>query len=244
MPANGRKRAPRRKTNKNRPKTRAPARGTRRTKVSGPFHNFVTNDPFRPTMPIKLTYTDTSTLSTGVSGSCGSIKIFSLNSLFDPDQGGVGHQPYGYDQLATLYNRYKVNAVLVTTVFTDPSEDGLVVAAQFQSHNNAYDMVGKTPRQLKEQPMSVTRTINNSGSQKVTVKQFFGIHTVSGLTKLQFDADNDIFTASVNLSPSIQPRYHIGICSDRLTAGASMIARTSITFYSKMYDRRILPEST
>ncbi len=239
MAGNGRKTFKKKNNRKKRPAPKT----SRRRKVNGPFHRFVATDPFRTTMPAKLTYTDTTTLSSGVSGSCGSIKIFSLNSLFDPDQGGVGHQPYGYDQLATLYSRYKVNAVLVTTVFTDPSEDGLVPCMQFQSHNNAYDMVGKTPRQLKEQPMSVTRTINNSGTQKITVKQFFPIYTVSGLSKLQFNADNDIFTASVNLNPAIQPRYHIGLCSDRLQAGATIIARTTITYYSRMYDRKILPES-
>lgn len=34
--------------------------------------------------------------------------IFNLNSLFDPDRTGIGHQPYGYDTLSTMYNRYRV----------------------------------------------------------------------------------------------------------------------------------------
>lgn len=31
-----------------------------------------------------------------------------LNSIYDPNRSGVGHQPMGFDQLATLYNRYRV----------------------------------------------------------------------------------------------------------------------------------------
>jgi hypothetical protein len=31
-----------------------------------------------------------------------------LNSLYDPNQTGTGQQPYGFDQLATLYNFYRV----------------------------------------------------------------------------------------------------------------------------------------
>lgn len=31
-----------------------------------------------------------------------------LNSLYDPNRSGVGHQPYGYDPLSQLYNRYRV----------------------------------------------------------------------------------------------------------------------------------------
>lgn len=31
-----------------------------------------------------------------------------LNSIYDPNRTGIGHQPYGFDQLAILYNRYRV----------------------------------------------------------------------------------------------------------------------------------------
>ncbi len=33
---------------------------------------------------------------------------FNANSVFDPDRSGVGHQPYGHDQLSALFNRYRV----------------------------------------------------------------------------------------------------------------------------------------
>lgn len=36
---------------------------------------------------------------------------FNLNSIFDPNRSGVGHQPYGFDTLSTMYNRYRVIAV-------------------------------------------------------------------------------------------------------------------------------------
>lgn len=34
--------------------------------------------------------------------------IFRANSVFDPNQSGIGHQPMGYDQWALLYNNYNV----------------------------------------------------------------------------------------------------------------------------------------
>lgn len=33
---------------------------------------------------------------------------YNLNSIFDPNRTGGGHQPYGHDTMATLYNRYRV----------------------------------------------------------------------------------------------------------------------------------------
>lgn len=34
--------------------------------------------------------------------------VFNMNSIFDPDRTGIGHQPYGHDTFQTLYNRYRV----------------------------------------------------------------------------------------------------------------------------------------
>lgn len=33
---------------------------------------------------------------------------FSMNSMFDPDRTGVGHQPMGFDQVAAFYENYRV----------------------------------------------------------------------------------------------------------------------------------------
>lgn len=35
-------------------------------------------------------------------------KRFSLNGLYDPDISGIGHQPLGFDEMMTLYNKYTV----------------------------------------------------------------------------------------------------------------------------------------
>jgi len=40
-------------------------------------------------------------------------QVFRLNSLFDPDLSGTGHQPLYYDQLTTVYGQYCVTAVSV-----------------------------------------------------------------------------------------------------------------------------------
>lgn len=37
--------------------------------------------------------------------------VWNLNSIFDPDHTGTGHQPYGHDTFETLYNRYVVTKV-------------------------------------------------------------------------------------------------------------------------------------
>jgi hypothetical protein len=58
-------------------------------------------------LPVKLVYTDYRVL-TAVANQAN--YVYRLNSLFDPDQSGVGGQPAGFDQLKVLYGRYRVLA--------------------------------------------------------------------------------------------------------------------------------------
>lgn len=53
-----------------------------------------------------LKYTDYFAV-TGSTGSTGT-QQYNLNSIYDPDLTGTGHQPYGRDTLATLYSQYRV----------------------------------------------------------------------------------------------------------------------------------------
>lgn len=49
--------------------------------------------------------------------------VMNLNSVYDPNRSGIGHQPMGYDQMALLYNRYRViscNFVINGYCATDP----------------------------------------------------------------------------------------------------------------------------
>ncbi len=73
-------------------------------------------------MPFKLAYGDAFGLAAHASltSYTGSEYVFRLNSLYDPDLTGTGHQPYGFDQFAALYSRYKVDRVHIDVLFTTP----------------------------------------------------------------------------------------------------------------------------
>lgn len=63
----------------------------------------------------RLHYSDTVTLQ--VTSNYSGEHRFAINSLYDPNATGVGHQCYLYDQLAGLYNRYNVRAVNMSVSF-------------------------------------------------------------------------------------------------------------------------------
>lgn len=63
--------------------------------------------PLQQWIPIKLQYSELLTLT--ISGGSSSDYSFNMNSLFDPNRTGTGHQPRGFDQLTPLYNRYCID---------------------------------------------------------------------------------------------------------------------------------------
>ncbi len=224
-------------------KRRVSKRSNGSSLLGGLFHNYVTGDPFKPIMYTRLRYTDNYTFTTGTAGVYGSEQIMRLNSIFDPDFTSGGHQPYGRDSLAILYNRYKVHACLMELVWTDPSEDGMVVAAQLQGPGGVYSLTGKTVNEIKEQPMSATRVVNNTGKQVVIMKQYIPIHKVIGITDLQFKADLTQYSATMPATPSLNVFARMSAASLRGNASATIICRATFTYYCQCYDRIVLSQS-
>lgn len=64
--------------------------------------------PFKNTLKVVQRYfSETFTLNPAV-GSLVAHHFFRCNGLYDPDATGTGHQPIGFDQITTMYNRYMV----------------------------------------------------------------------------------------------------------------------------------------
>lgn len=221
---------------------RKPTRSTKR--LPGPFHSAVGADPFRQTMRTKMHYSANHTMATGIGGAFGSEFVYRCNSLFDPFFNVGGHQPYAFDQMAVLYKKYKVTGFLMELHYTDPSEDGLVVGVTVQPPGGVAQLQNQPIETIREQPMSVTRSINNSGKQTGLIKQFFPISTISGLTKLQFQADVDTFTAVVANNPIATPFVRFALGSDRGTATGSLIMKVKFTYYATFYERTTQSAST
>ena len=61
-------------------------------------------DPFGNNFTTTLNYADSYAISPAVVP----VHVLRMNSIYDPDYTTTGHQPMGRDQLAELYNRYRV----------------------------------------------------------------------------------------------------------------------------------------
>lgn len=88
----------RKRTSKKRPMKRLMTRRTRKPRISW--------YPFGASRVCKLRYCESISIDPGA-GVLGSY-TYSANGLYDPNISGTGHQPYGFDQLMALYNKYTV----------------------------------------------------------------------------------------------------------------------------------------
>lgn len=71
-----------------------------------PLQRNVLQTGFPNQVKVRLKYVDTILLTSNVGAP--SSHTFRMNSLFDPDLTGTGHQPYGFDQWSPLYTTYTV----------------------------------------------------------------------------------------------------------------------------------------
>lgn len=154
-------------------------------------------NPIAPRYITKLKYAE----AVQVSGIGVRSYQWNLNSLFDPNRSGVGHQPYGFDNLCgpvgvALYNRYRVYRVdYVVSVLTD-------------SYNNHYAVLcsnDATPpitnvSEARENPRS-QYAIQNTGGTVKKITGSISLPSLTGRTKDQYMA-GDNYQALYNQDPS------------------------------------------
>lgn len=120
---------------------------------------------------------------------------FNLNSIFDPNRTGTGHQPYAFDTLASLYNRYRVIACgwrITAPSITAIRQLGTIAA------NEALSFA--TFAELKENPRAKYVT-QMSGGNAIVVSGKSYLPSLVGRTKAQYMAD-DRYQADTTTSPA------------------------------------------
>ena len=84
---------------------------------------------YNNTYTVKLTYADNFRHDVAQNGSAGGTQFFRMNSIFDPDQTGTGHQPIMRDLWASQYDYYAVLQCDYTMRFYNAAHDGVTFTA-------------------------------------------------------------------------------------------------------------------
>lgn len=167
-------------------KRRAPRRKAGLTNVNRSLQ------PFANRYICKMKYA--TTIATNALGSY----ILNLNSLFDPDRTGIGHQPYGFDNLAAMYSRYRVIACGWRIQNPTGAVGNPLTTACIPS--NDVSIAWSDTGIMLENPR--TRYITqNPGAPIMSLRGKQYLPTLVGRTKAQYMAD-DSYQSAVTGSPT------------------------------------------
>lgn len=179
----------------------------------------------------KMKYSDTFQIT----AAGGSIYRFNLNSIFDPNRTGVGHQPYGRDQLATLFNRYRVFKCAYAITFYS-SANTLRLAA---IPSNVEMGLGSVSEAV-ENPLAKWGTQTPGGTIKVVSGTVY-LPSLVGRSKSQYLAD-DRYQAQMSESPL--EAAVLNIIAQTIADSATTIDCTiSLTYHVECFDRNSLAQS-
>lgn len=160
---------------------------------------------------------------------------FNLNSLFDPDRTGLGHQPYGFDQLSTLYEKYRVISAswVINGINTGDSQRAVRIAACPHNDNFTFPDMNLA----MESPRTKYIIQGAQGSDLKTLKGWVNMNSVVGRTKPQYMAD-DKYGSSFTASPSELVILTV-MGSDLDNSGSVAISCTiTLEFTAEFYDVR------
>lgn len=162
---------------------------------------------------------------------------FNLNSVFDPNRTGVGHQPYGHDTLATLYNRYRVISCgwriqCMLASGGTPINVGCIPANDTVTFS--------TISELRENPRARYIT-QNPGAGAMTLSGKSYLPSLVGRSKAQYMAD-DRYQAAVGASPQELAILNILTTSNTDVAQAAFI-QVVLEYTVEWFDIKNLAQS-
>ncbi len=162
-----------------------------------------------------LRYTDTFTQALPVGPGFVDFQ-FSMNSLFDPNVTGTGHQPKGFDQLAALYNKYRVFRVhyrcVVLLDHVTPWSIKLVAAPT--NSNSALSGIDSAAEQWGATQADGTTSVPAMVTGTVDLAE------LNGKSRFSYAAD-DTTAANVTASPTELLNLHV--CAANFTGLAQNV---------------------
>lgn len=180
--------------------------------------------------------------NSGAASSLASQRI-NLNSLFDPNNSGIGHQPRGYDQLCPVfYQKYRVYGcrVQVEPLVTSTGTFGGRMLFGWQPITNTTTPV-TTQEEARECIGAKVWTVSNNTRPPKFVK-YFDCASVCGYPKTTYRGDDET-AALYNQNPEILSRLHLFIGSPDDVTAVSAVLNVELTFYCVLFERDVVAAS-
>lgn len=225
------------KTNQN--KRRTPAKNGKNKNaqalVNTTFYSSLTNGRFGfmpPRKLVELRYRDYVAMGSIVTGAA-TVYVFRLNSIFDPDRTGTGHQPYGHDTLALMYNRYRVNAVKYKVTFGGLADACLFACVPTNGSLQAIATLADFDL-ATELPYAVSGLTGAQGTPNVVFERLIDLNELNGSKKVEYSTD-DRFAAIFGSNPTEVIDFNVLAYNPSATT-FTIRGHVELQFYCEVYD--------
>lgn len=184
----------------------------------------------------QLHYTDLVTINYALALA---YKQYRANSIFDPDYTGAGHQPMGHDQLALLYNKYRVTGLKYEVIFsnTSPVYQGEVIV-QFRPNLT----LSATFDDAMESPYRTYKVLGAETSGPVTLRGTVALDKVYGVSRKYF-LNDDVFQANIGANPSSTIAMNVYAQNQTTGTALTVLARVNLVYMVEFYERKVLGQS-
>jgi hypothetical protein len=197
---------------------------------------FKTNNNLRSLNPIAQRYICKMKYAETVATDANGRFAFNLNSIFDPNRTGVGHQPYGHDTLQTLYNRYRVISTTYRVIV--PRNDQVIQAAVIPS-NEVLSFT--TVAEMKENPRS-RYICQQPGGQVIALAGKVYLPSLTGRTKNQYMAEAN-YQAEFGASPFELMPLNIQVCTGADVPLSNTAVVVELVYTVECFDIKNLAQS-
>lgn len=207
------------------------------TKVGEPLRNSL-SIPLPLRYRVKFRYCSTHIVQSGTSGTLSSSPLrFNLSSLYDPDNSGGGHQPYGYDQFTAMYEKYKVYKAKVTLQWFDvgATNTGFCCAA-LRPSTSGTGIASLTYPYYVEKQVGGSVCLTSTGNNRVVEQNIFvDLRKIVGVTRAQY---NDAqYEANYNANPSTSVYLELASAFPSSANAIDVNVAINIEYYGVMWDR-------
>jgi len=188
-------------------------------------------------VPLKWTIDIASNITTGVGNQ---LSLFA-NSISDPGGSSASTQPFGYDQLATLYGRYRVFASAIE-VETQVYSSGSVAQANLPYEVTVWPSRTTTsfvsdPMGAAQQPYgkNIMAASGNSQTTEKYIRSYMSTAKIFGVDQRAVASD-DLYGAVITTDPTAQ--WYWNIMLGGFATGTNVILfRVIMIQYVELYGR-------
>lgn len=182
---------------------------------------------------IKLKYRDNYTLTVAAPGVFAQ-RCWRLNSIYDPDFTGLGHQPLCYDQWQVFYKNYRVYRTDVVLSITNQEIEGTQLGFVVQPDDSSVTADDSS----FEQPHTYTKIVAGSqGQNRTVIKRSIHHPRIIGQTSVQYRSNENTYAAF-----GVNPNTNVfGILMASTLDGSSvpnLAVNVQMVFHVELFGRK------